>query len=253
MALEEDLVPAPGVVLAAEEVVETHLVQRRGPGIGGDVPAHADVRPLGPVHHHRGVPPHVRPVPALELLVARERSFLVHRDGVHVIGGGHHRHPDALRTGTLQQAPHDVLGTLGALFPDQRIQGLNPLGGLFRITIRQLVSQPAEDMGGIFSCSHGSLFSSLNGPCFRIVRKHSCLMRLGKQAGGGQYGAVRWVPGARNGYLPTDCDRRSFIRSLTGGDVGHTLISPFNISIPHCGIAETAFRAGLTTAESSQN
>ena len=54
----------------------------------------------------------------------------------------------------LQETAHDVLGTLGALFPDQRIQGLNPLGGLFRITIRQLVSQPAEDMGGIFSCSH---------------------------------------------------------------------------------------------------
>jgi hypothetical protein len=118
------------------------------------VPAHADVGPLGPVDHHRGVPPHVRPVPALVFLVAGELCFLVHRDGVHVIGGGHHRHAHALRTRALQQAPHDVLGTLGALFPDQRIQGLNPLGGLFRITIRQLVSQPAEDMGGIFSCSH---------------------------------------------------------------------------------------------------
>ena len=88
------------------------------------------------------------------LLVARELRFLVHRDRVHIIRGGHHRNPDALRAGTLQETAHDVLGTLRALFPDQRVQGLNPLGGLFRITIRQLVSQPAEDMGGIFSCSH---------------------------------------------------------------------------------------------------
>ncbi len=174
VALEEHLVPAAGVVLAAEEVVEPDLVQRRGPGVGGDVPAHADVRPLGPVHHHRGVPAHVRPVAALELLVAGELRFLVHRDGVHIIRGGHHRNPDALRAGTLQETAHDVLGTLGALFPDQRIQGLNPFGGLFRITIRQLVSQPAEDMGGIFSCSHVQpLFARIHRRT--QVRQGSCL------------------------------------------------------------------------------
>jgi len=71
------------------------------------------------------------------------------------------------------------LGTLGALFPDQRIQGLNPLGSLFRITIRQLVSQPAEDMGGIFSCSHVQpLFARMNrrtqarqGDCPAYIRR----------------------------------------------------------------------------------
>ncbi|MGX1160635.1 hypothetical protein RKD54_001544 [Pseudarthrobacter sp. SLBN-100] len=166
VALEEHLVPAAGGILAAEEVVEPDLVQGRSTGVGGNVPADADVRPLGPVDHHRGVPPHVRPVPALVFLVARELCFLVHRDRVHIIGGGHHRHAHALRTRALQQAPHDVLGTLGALFPDQRIQGLNPLGGLFRITIRQLVSQPAEDMGGIFSCSHVQ-------PLFARIEAHS--------------------------------------------------------------------------------
>ena len=48
VALEEDLVTAAGVVLAAEEVVEAHLVQGRGTGVGGDVPADADVRPAAP-------------------------------------------------------------------------------------------------------------------------------------------------------------------------------------------------------------
>ena len=51
VALEEDLVAAAGVVLAAEEVVEAHLVQRGRAGVGGDVPADADVRALGAVHH----------------------------------------------------------------------------------------------------------------------------------------------------------------------------------------------------------
>ena len=71
VALEEDLVPAAGVVLAAEEVVEADLVQGRGAGIGRDVPADPDVRPLRPVHHDRGVPAQPRPVLPLDLLVAR--------------------------------------------------------------------------------------------------------------------------------------------------------------------------------------
>jgi hypothetical protein len=41
VALEEDLVAAARVVLAAEEVVETDLVERRGGGVGGDVAADA--------------------------------------------------------------------------------------------------------------------------------------------------------------------------------------------------------------------
>ncbi|MNI64513.1 hypothetical protein D3C73_1199620 [compost metagenome] len=110
------------------------------------MPADTNIRTLRTMNHHRGVPPHVRPVPALELLVARELSFLVHRDRVHIISGRHHRHTHRPGTGTLQQRTHNVLGTLGTLLRDQRIKGLNPLRGLFRITIRQLGSQPAEDV-----------------------------------------------------------------------------------------------------------
>ncbi|MDI2037355.1 hypothetical protein PJL15_04502 [Paenarthrobacter nitroguajacolicus] len=146
VALEEHLVPARRVVLAAEEVVEPDLVQGRGPGIGGNVPAHTNIRTLRTMDHHRGVPAHIRPVPALELLVPRERCFLVHRDRVHIISGRHHRHTHRPGTSTLQQRTHNVLGPLGTLLSDQRIKGLNPLRGLFRITIRQLGSQPAEDV-----------------------------------------------------------------------------------------------------------
>ena len=41
VALEEDLVAGLAVVLAAEEVVEADLVERRGRGVGGDVAADA--------------------------------------------------------------------------------------------------------------------------------------------------------------------------------------------------------------------
>ena len=49
-------------------------------------------------------------------------------------------------TGTLEQRTHNELRTLSTLLSDQRIKGLNPLRSLFRITIRQLGSQPAEDV-----------------------------------------------------------------------------------------------------------
>ena len=85
VALEEDLVAAAGVVLAAEEVVEADLVQRGRGGVGGDVAAHTDARPLGAVHHDRRVPAHPLAVAALDALVAGELGFHLRRDGVDVV------------------------------------------------------------------------------------------------------------------------------------------------------------------------
>ena len=90
MTLEEDLVAATRVVLAAEEVVEAHFVKRCGTGIGGDVPTDPDARTLPAVDHDGGVPAHVSAVASFNLLVTREFWFLVHRNRVHVISGGHH-------------------------------------------------------------------------------------------------------------------------------------------------------------------
>ncbi|QSZ52846.1 hypothetical protein AYX19_07445 [Paenarthrobacter ureafaciens] len=146
VALEKHLVPARRMVLAAEEVIETHLIQRRRARVRGNMPAHPDIGALRPVNHHRRVPPHIRPVPALELLITRELSLLIHRNRVHVISSGHHRNTHAPGTGTLEQRTHNELRTLSTLLSDQRIKGLNPLRSLFRITIRQLGSQPAEDV-----------------------------------------------------------------------------------------------------------
>jgi hypothetical protein len=92
VALDVDLVAATVGAVAAEEVVEPHLVQRRGRGVGGDVPTNGDPGPLRPVHHHRGVPPDVGTDPALELLVAGKRRFGVRGDGVDVVGSEQVRH-----------------------------------------------------------------------------------------------------------------------------------------------------------------
>ena len=86
VALEEHLVAAAGVVGSAEEVVQADLVQRGRAGVGGDVPTDADVRALGPVHQHRGVPADQAAVTPLDLLVTGELRLVGHRDGVDVVG-----------------------------------------------------------------------------------------------------------------------------------------------------------------------
>src|SRR5699024_12191847 len=70
--LEEDVVAASRVVLATEEVVVAHFVQRRRPGIGGDVSADPDARALRAVHHDRRVPPDPPPVGPPDGLVTGE-------------------------------------------------------------------------------------------------------------------------------------------------------------------------------------
>ncbi|WP_344932998.1 hypothetical protein [Actinoplanes nipponensis] len=69
VALEEDVVAAARVVLAAEEVVHADLVEAGRRRVRRDVATDADVRPLRAVHQHRGVPADVGPDPALDELV----------------------------------------------------------------------------------------------------------------------------------------------------------------------------------------
>ena len=97
VALEVDLVAhARREVLAAEEVVEAHLVERGRRGVGGDVPADAD-RLVRPRDHDRGVPADVGADAALDVLVAREPGLALGRDAVDVVGAaqGRARRPGA--------------------------------------------------------------------------------------------------------------------------------------------------------------
>ena len=164
--LEEHLVAGLPVVLAAEEVVEPHLVQRRGGRVGGDVPADAGAaRPVRPRHHDRGVPPDIGADAPLDVLVAGEPRLPLGRDRVDVVGGAQAGHPDLLLARPLEQAQHQVAGPPAAAGARNRVERVDPLPRLIRVDVRQLRGQPvADDRVTLTSGSHaGSL-------AFRIRR-----------------------------------------------------------------------------------
>ncbi len=130
VTLEEDLVAAARVVLAAEEVVEAHLVQGRRRGIGRHVPAdprEADVRTQD---HGHGIPADEPADAALQLLVAREPGLLLGADRVDVARLGERRHADLELTGPLEQLEHEEPCAVLAGLVQDLVQRLEPLPGL---------------------------------------------------------------------------------------------------------------------------
>src|SRR5690606_26595616 len=133
VALEEDLVAAAWMVLAAEEVVEADLIEARRTGVRRDVPASADLRALRSVHHHRGVPADVCADAPLDVLVAGEPRLPLGRKGVDVVSGGQGRYADLTLPGTLEQPQHHVAGPLASPLVDDTVEGLDPLQRLLRV------------------------------------------------------------------------------------------------------------------------
>ncbi len=138
VALDEDLVAAAGVVLAAEEVVEADLVERRAGGVRRNVATDTHTRPLRAVHRHRGVPADPRAVAALHLLVTREPRLPLGGDGVDVVRAGQRGHADVVLTRTLQQTQHQVPGPLLTATLEHLVERLEPLGRLFGVDVRQV-------------------------------------------------------------------------------------------------------------------
>ena len=122
VTLVVDLVTRGAVVLAAEEVVETDLVQRCGGGVGGEMAADSVVLLVGPGHHHRRVPTHYPPNPALHLLVAGEPWLLLGRDGVDEVGLHHCGDADLQPLGPRQQLADDVACPARTLSGDQGLE-----------------------------------------------------------------------------------------------------------------------------------
>ncbi len=145
VALEEDLVAAARVVLAAPEVVEADLVERGGGGVGGDVAAHADARTLRAVHHDGGVPAHPAAVALLHLLVARKLRLHGGGDGVHEVRGGEVRQRNALEGGTLQHAEHEVAGAGRVLLREETVEGVHPLLGLLGVGVFEVGRDAVAD------------------------------------------------------------------------------------------------------------
>jgi hypothetical protein len=178
VALEVDLVAAARVVLAAEEVVEAHLVQRGGGGVGGDVPADGDTGPLGAVHHDRGVPADVRPDPPLDVLVAGEPRLPLRRDGVDVVGAAQRRDADLLLTAALQHPQHQVAGPALAAVVDGAVQRLQPLPGLVGVGVDELAGESVGDdrSGGAALADSGTrLLRCAHAPIVlrRRARRHA--------------------------------------------------------------------------------
>ena len=138
VALNEDLIAAAGVGLAAEEVVETDLVQRRRRRVGRNVASHTDSRALRPVHHDRGVPSDPRPVAPLDILVAGKPRLELRRDGVHVVGRRQCGDGHPLLARAFQQPQHQVARPRRPRPLQQLVERLQPFGGLFRIDIGQI-------------------------------------------------------------------------------------------------------------------
>ena len=144
MALEVHLVPGRPVVLAPEEVVEPHLVERGRTGVGGQVAADGLGPDVGPHHHHRGVPPDVGPDPSLEVLVAREVGLLVGGDGVDVGRGHRGREVHVLLTGPLQDTHQQIAGPGPPVDIDDVVEGVQPLAGLGGVSIGKLMAHSVE-------------------------------------------------------------------------------------------------------------
>jgi hypothetical protein len=156
MPLEEDLVTAAGVVLAAEEVVVADLVQARRGLVRRDVPADLEALAVGLADHHRGVPADERPDPALDVLVAGEPRLALGRDRVDVVGAAQRRHADLPLAGALDQLEHEVPGPGLAALVQHRVEGLDPFLGFVRIDVWELGGHPLGDDGWWFvSGSHG--------------------------------------------------------------------------------------------------
>ena len=161
VTLEEDLVPAAGMVGAAEEVVEADLVEGGRAGVGGDVTAHADLGALGPVHHHGGVPAQPAAVGALDLLVARELRLLVHGDRVHVVRGDRRR-GRARGPGSWCRRLQEVLRPLPHLLLDEVLEGTQPLRGCGRCAVRGLGGRPVAVFNHVLR-GHVNSFSGVMG------------------------------------------------------------------------------------------
>ncbi len=144
VALEEDLVAASRVVLAAEEVVEAHLVQGRRRGVGRHVPADAREAHVRAQDHRNGVPADQPADAALQLLVAREPGLLLRADRVDVAGLREGRHADLELPGPLEQLEHEEPRAVLARLVQDLVQRLEPLPGLGLVDIGQLLLEVVD-------------------------------------------------------------------------------------------------------------
>ena len=136
VALVEDLVTGTPVVLAAEEVVEADLVERRGRGVRGEVSADPREPAVGAEDHRHRVPADDPADPQLDRLVAGEERLLLRADRVDVAGLGQWRQADVELPRALEQLVDEEPRAALALLLDELVERGEPLGGFVRIDVR---------------------------------------------------------------------------------------------------------------------
>jgi len=99
---------------------------------------------VGADDHDRGVPADEPADAFLEALVARIRRLLIGADRVDVRGLHEHGHVEPEVTSVIDDAPQEEAQAHGALVLGDGGDGLDPLGGLDRIGVRELVGRIAE-------------------------------------------------------------------------------------------------------------
>ena len=141
VALEVDVVADEAVVLAPEEVVEAHLVQRRRRREGRQVAADPVGGLVGPDDHGCRVPADEAADAPLDFFVAGEEGLLGGGDGVDVGREGGRRHSHPLLVGALEELGHDVAGPLPATGRDDGVERVDPLLGLGWVDVRELAQE----------------------------------------------------------------------------------------------------------------
>src|SRR5439155_22721522 len=121
------------------------FVQRRGGRIRREVTAEAVEAVVRAVDHDGRGPTDERPDAAREVLVAPEPRLLFGRDRVDVVRLHHQRDGDALLAGAFHQPREEIVRPGLAPDVDDRVERLQPLGGLLPVDVRQLVDRSVDE------------------------------------------------------------------------------------------------------------
>ena len=135
VALDEQHVARMLIRGGTPEVVEPHLVEGRGRGVGGDMTAVLRGDPVGLHHHRHRIPADVRLDAPLEFAVAGIVRLVSRRDAVEVSGVGSERQVSAGATRVVDQLFEQIVRTLGTVRLEHRVDGLQPLAGFTRIKV----------------------------------------------------------------------------------------------------------------------
>ncbi len=106
---------------------------------------------VGLDHHCRGVPPDVGADAPLDVFVAGEPRLLLARNGVDVWRRHHGWETDLEFAAALEQLRDQVAGAGLSFDFDDGFEAVEPLLGLARIDVGQLVDEAIEDHGFILS------------------------------------------------------------------------------------------------------